>query len=109
MPTTKDLIPSIKICVCCRHFRNDFIEVLDPHDGHLMDSEHYWLCEVLDGALFFDPAKAMEGGAVIELETNLPLKCPYTLEQALTQEDAGRERWGDLLPLLKAKAMSQQV
>ena len=108
MQTTPDLIPSIKICTRCPHFRGDFIEIFDVDDGHLVDSEHYWLCRVLDGALFFDdPAKARESGGIIELETKiLPKCCPYTLEQTLNQEEAGRERWEDLLPMLKKKAYS---
>ena len=110
MPTTPDLIPSLKICARCPHFYKDYIEVFDVNDGHFMDSEHYWECKVIEGALFFEPAEPKEGGGVIELETkSLPLDCPYTLEQALNQEGAGEERWSDLLPLLKAKAMTQRA
>lgn len=107
MKKYKDLIPSFKICARCPNFRSDLIEALDVDGAHLVDSEHYWECEMFDGSLIYVPVKAIKGGTVIQLETNLPQKCPFILEQVLTQEDAGQERWADLQPLLKLR--SQQA
>jgi len=115
MPKANDLIPSIKICVHCPHLCFDSIEVRDVNDGHVQDFQPYWVCSKISNkandTLFFDDSHKPSGNiGIIELETKkLPLECPYVLEQLYSQDTAGQERWVDLLPMLKAKALSQQV
>jgi len=108
MTTSKPLLPAIKaVCIKCPYFRRDEIYVNASVDGKVkeVDTEIYWLCGAADETLFFEvPASEKDNGRIIELETELPQDCPYTLEQTLNQKGAGRERWEDLMPLLKKKA-----
>ena len=110
MTTSKPLLPAIKaVCIKCPYFRRDEIFVNGSVGGEVkeVDTEIYWLCGAADETLFFEvPEEAKDCGGIIELETELPPDCPYTLEQTLNQTGAGRERWEDLTPLLKMKPLT---